>query len=81
MMRLLVICVAMIMAHGEEESAAPSVSQAPSTSVVLTSSVAPSEAPTTSGASTGPPTTEPTISPTEAGGFQDLDPVCGDCWW
>jgi hypothetical protein len=83
MMRLLVLFVAMIMAHGEEESTAPSVSQPLSISVAPTSSVVPSEPPTTtsSGAPTGPPTAEPTISPTNLGGFQDLDPVCGDCWW
>ena len=81
MMRLLVLFVVMITAHGEDESAARSVSLAPSTSVAPTSSVAPSEPPRTSGAPTGPPTTKPTISPSETGGFQDLDPVCGDCWW
>jgi len=78
--RLLVLFVAMIMAHGEDDSTAPSLSQALSISVAPTSSVVPSEPPT-SVAPTGPPTTEPTISPTDLGGFQDLDPVCGDCWW
>mmetsp|Transcript_8929 Transcript_8929/g.14878 ORF Transcript_8929/g.14878 Transcript_8929/m.14878 type:complete len:377 (+) Transcript_8929:47-1177(+) len=68
-MKLLLLHTAMVLVVAGQNVTDP---PAPSSSV--TPSLAPSTSPTSS------PTLVPTIAPTITGGFQDLDPVCGDCW-